>query len=140
MYFNHWYKTVEDDFSDENQSTFWVQIQLKKPTDSQYLPYWNKFFEISGEEREITHFRISMSNGRYNATNPVLYWTGTQYLNYQSGPKPTPDNIVLIVAFIKYIHGGETPIAIPRTLDLYIRTLGRIALHVRLCPGYSFNG
>lgn len=49
MYFSHQYKTEETDFSDDNQSTFWVYFQLNK--DEEYLDYWNKFFEINNEER-----------------------------------------------------------------------------------------
>ena len=43
MYFNHWYKTEETDFPEDNQTTFWVQIQLKRPTNTDD-PYWKKFF------------------------------------------------------------------------------------------------
>ncbi len=52
----------------------------------------------------------------------------------------TPTNTALIVAFVKYVHGGDTPLPIPRTLDLYIRTLGRITVYFMLCPGYAING
>lgn len=66
-----------------------------------------------------------------------MYWDGTQYRKYDSYPKPDPNTTQYICSYMRYVHGKDTPLTIPRTLDLYIRTLGRITVNVMLCPGYA---
>lgn len=132
QYRNFKYKTKEEDFSDSNTSTFWIWLRIDRPSQSSdYWEYWKMFFESDDRTpRLISNWRISMSSGQYAATSTLNY----------TGQGISPTETSYIWSKIRYTHGGTTkPQTIPRNLDLYVRTIGRIDLWVQVYSQYRYK-
>jgi hypothetical protein len=88
------------------------------------------FKSDDGTPRLISNWRISMSSGQYAATSTLNY----------TGHGISPTETSYIWSKIRYTHGGSTkPQTIPRNLDLYVRTIGRIDLWVQVYSQYRYK-
>jgi hypothetical protein len=132
------YETHENE-DPENYIT--VQGDFVPPTEhsGEKWEMWKKFFTYYDEQRhifippEFTMIRISRRNGRYNSNKDFEY----RY----SGPTPTPDNTYEIwFDGLTYINGEtmESATQLPNNLELYIRTLSRVNVHVKLYYGFTY--
>ena len=136
-YWDYKYNTKESDPEKTITVTFG---QFDRPSQSSpEWSLWQKFFRTPTETGQMTPaeyqmIRISLNNGRYNSNASFTYYPSSL------SPSPTSTRYIQFNS-LKFINGDteQTATPIPRNTNLFIRTLGRIVLNVRLYSLYSYT-